>query len=377
MNLFNIVCPCHFGLESILADEVRRIGGINVTVLDGKVEYQADSNCVIESNIWLRTAERVLIKLGEFKATCFEDLFEGVKQIKFHEIIGKNDAFPVKGWSLKSKLFSIPDCQSIIKKAIVESLKGYYNTSWFQETGPVHQIRFSIHKDLVYIMIDTSGVSLHKRGYRKAGSVIAPIKETLAAGIASIARVNHSTVLYDPFCGSGTFSIESAMKSFNIPPGLYRRFSLQDWGIFSKSAFKEVLEKSKSRIFTDSCFHSHASDIDNIATNETKNNSIIAKVIDSLSITQMDISSFAIKTPNKNNIILCNPPYGQRLLEVKESEKIYTIMGRVFNLSEGKFYIISSHPDFEYFFGTPADKKRKLYNGMIKCYLYMYFKRAG
>ena len=237
MEKLTFIAPCHFGLESVLAGELKRMDAQEVKADNGKVEFSGDFNILVRANICLRTAERVLIKLGEFTATSFEELFQGVKAIPLEDFIGKRDAFPVKGWSLNSKLYSVPDCQSIIKKACVERLKSHYKQDWFSETGSLHQIQFSILKDKVTIMLDTSGVGLHKRGYRQ-NSNDAPIKETLAAGIVDLARVKHYSMVCDPFCGSGTFLIESAMKAFNIPPGLRRKFISQDWGLVPENVWR-------------------------------------------------------------------------------------------------------------------------------------------
>lgn len=371
MNKLRFSCPCHFGLESVLSFEVKKIGGEDVTVSDGKVSFSGDVNLLARANLCLSTAERVLIVLNEFHASTFEELFQGVKAIPLEDFIGKNDAFPVKGHSLNSTLHSVPDCQAIIKKAAVERLKSKYNLNWFEETGAVHQLQFSILKDMVTIYLDTSGQGLHKRGYRR-NSNDAPIKETLAAGIVDLAHVRTGSVVCDPFCGSGTFLIESAYKSLGIAPGLNRRFSAEAWGCFDKKIWQEERSRAISDVRRDSEFKGFGWDIDSEAVQLTRDNCKKAGVGSKMTIEQADISSYVNR---ENTITICNPPYGERMLEIKQAEELYKKMGQVFaGNSKSPCYIISPHEDFESFFGRKADKRRKLYNGMIKCQLFMYFK---
>ena len=372
MEIFNMTAPCLFGLESVLSGELKRIDAINVSASDGRVSFSGDENLIARANICLRTAERVMIVLKTFKAATFDELFEQTKSIEFERFISKKNAFPVTGWSLNSKLHSVPDCQSIIKKAAVERLKQKYNVSWFEETEAPVQIRFSIKKDIVSIMLDTSGAGLHKRGYRKE-STIAPIKETLASGILDLARIYPDTVLYDPFCGSGTFSIEAAMKALNIPSGIGRRFACEKWGSIKDRAFSEERSRALSGIRKNTEFKAYMSDIDERAVALALDNAKKAKVDKKISAQVKDINDFICS--DERALVVCNPPYGERLLDIRQAEEIYKIMGKRFERREGmKYYIISPHEDFERFFGRPADKKRKLYNGNIKCFLYMYFK---
>lgn len=371
MSEYQMTAPCHFGLESVLAGELKRMGANHVQAENGKVDFSGDAAILARANICLRTAERVLIKLASFPAHSFEDLFQGVKQIPLEDYIGKNDAFPVKGWALKSQLHSIPDCQSIIKKAAVDRLKAHYHQEWFAETGPVHQIRFSILKDEATVMLDTSGIGLHKRGYRE-NSNIAPIKETLAAGIIDLARVKDFSVIADPFCGSGTLLIEAAMKALGIPPCLRRKFSAQDWGLFPDSVWQEERQRSIAGVKKDAEFFGHGSDIDPRAVALTKENAKKAGVLGKLSVTTADICRF---TPQEKLITFANPPYGERMMEKKEAEQIYKAMGKAFRpMPQASYYIISPHERFEKLFGRHADKRRKLYNGMMKCQVYQYFK---
>lgn len=366
-----ITCPCLFGLESVLSGEIKRMGGQEVQVQDGKVSFSGGWEMVARANLCLRTAERVLVELGSFKARSFEELFQGVKALPLEEFIGIKDAFPVKGWSLNSKLASVPDCQAIIKKAAVERLKQTYHVSWFEETGPVHQLQFSIHKDVACLFLDTSGAGLHKRGYRK-NSTLAPIKETLAAGILDLARVRSHTVLIDPFCGSGTFSIEGALKAFHIPPGIHRRFAAENWESMPALFWKQERARGLEGIKKDAEFEAYASDIDPAAVELTLENAKKAGVAPRIRARQADIRQFSCKRDNA--VIVCNPPYGERLLEIKEAQAIYRVMGERFDLSGSQsFAIISPDEKFETFFGAKASKRRKLYNGMIKCQLYQYF----
>ena len=372
MTKYNLVAPCVFGIEGILGDELRRLGFENVNAENGRVLFSGDANAIAKANICSRFAERILINLGSFKAESFTELFDGVKKLPLEEFISKNDAFPVKGWSINSKLFSIPDCQSIIKKAAVERLKTVYKTDWFSETGPVHQLQFSIMKDVVTIMLDTSGEGLHKRGYR-ANSNAAPIKETLAAAMCDIARIYPDTQIFDPFCGSGTILIEAAMMAKKMAPGLRRSFAAERFDFIDQAVWKEERGAAIDRILPDVEFRACGFDIDPEAVKLTLNNAEKAGVGKYISAEVKDVRNF--KLPEGRTLVVTNPPYGERLLEIKEAEELYKVMGSVFQKSEGKkYYVISPHDEFESFFGRTADKKRKLYNGMIKCNLNMYFK---
>lgn len=364
-------CPCHFGLESVLNFEIKKIGGENISVTDGKINFEGDENILARANICLAGAERVLVELASFEATSFEELFQGVKKIPLEDFVGVNDAFPVKGHCLNSKLYSVPDCQKIIKKACVERLKAKYNTSWFEETGATYQLQFSIFKDIATIYLDTTGVGLHKRGYRR-NSNDAPIKETLAAGIVDLARVRSDSVVLDPMCGSGTFLIESAYKALNIAPGLRRKFASESWGIISPEVWKNQRDYALSQINKQGNFKAYGFDIDGAAVALSEANAKKAGVASKIEVDMHDVRKLKRE---KGTIALCNPPYGERMLEVKEAEKLYGILGeKLCPDRESPAYIISPHEDFEKFFGKKADKKRKLYNGMIKCNLYMYFK---
>lgn len=371
MEKLRLCCPCHFGLESVLNFEIKKIGGENITVTDGKVSFDGDAEILAKANLRTSVAERVLIELKSFKAETFEELFQGVKSIEWERFVGKNDAFPVKtGYSLHSKLTSIPDCQSIVKKAAVERLKSKYGISWFEETGATLPIQFSIFKDVATIYLETSGEGLHKRGYRRKSND-APIKETLAAGIVDLARVRRDSIVCDPMCGSGTFLIESAYKALSISPGIRRHFLAEDWSCFDKNVWKNAREQALANIDKQGKFHAYGSDIDPACADLSIMNSKKAGVNSKISVDNDDVRSF--KLP-KGAITICNPPYGERLLEIKQAEELYKVLGQKLSPSkDNPCYIISPHEDFEKFFGKKADKRRKLYNGMIKCQLFMYY----
>ena len=365
-----IAAPCLFGLESILAGEMKRLGMTDIEVRDGRVTCKGDVADVFRLNLHLRTAERVLIDLGSFEARSFEELFVGVRALPWEDFIGSLDAFPVKGWSLHSQLHSIPDCQSIVKKAVVERLKSHYAVEWFEETGPLHQIRFSIHKDRVTLSLDTSGPGLHKRGYRQL-STEAPIKETLAAGIVDLAHVRGDTLVCDPFCGSGTLVIEAALHALRIPPGIARHFQLERWGLVSSKQFDALRKEAIAGVRRDAGFAGYASDIDEAAVRLTKDNAAKAGIISRLTVWKADIADFL--PPETPVTVLCNPPYGERLMDVERARALYCTMGQVLDREGVNLYVISPDEEFETIFGRKADKRRKLYNGMIRCQLYMYF----
>lgn len=366
-----ITCPCLFGLESVLSYEVKKIGGENVSVSDGKVSFDGGFEMVARANLWLSTAERVLIELGSFKAASFEELYQGIKKIPFEEFVGEKDAFPVKGHSINSELHSIPDCQRIIKKAVVDRLRDIYGNSWFDESGDIYQIQFNILKNNVSVYLDTTGAGLHKRGYRR-NSNDAPIKETLAAGIVDFARIRSGSIVVDPMCGSGTFLIESAYKALNVAPGIRRSFAGEKWSSMDRKFWEEERQAAIAAIDKNGSFKAYGFDIDDMCVDLSQSNAKKAGVFSKVLIKQQDIMKYK---PMKNCITVCNPPYGERLLDIKSAERLYKVLGeKLCPDKENPCYIISPHEDFEKFFGKKADKRRKLYNGMIKCQLYMYFK---
>ena len=368
----NFTAPCIFGLESLVSDELKKMGAENVAAENGRVFFSGDEYLAARANIRSRFSERIMIVVGSFEAHSFEELFEGTKALPWENFIGEFDEFPVKGHSVNSDLFSISDCQSIIKKAIVERLKTKYNVQWFEETGVKFQIDFSIMKNKVHLMIDTTGMGLHKRGYRRS-SVIAPIKETLAAGIIDIAHVYPDSQLYDPFCGSGTLLIEAAMHAMRIAPGLRRRFSAEKWSWLPQKVWQQERHRAFDLIQRDATFHAYGSDIDPEAVELARHNAKQAGVDARIEVVQRDIKDFFI--PKEKGVVICNPPYGERLLDMKAAQEIYRTMGKVFGQGfPHRYYIISPDMEFERSFGRKADKRRKLYNGMIPCQLYMYFK---
>ncbi|MBQ7580950.1 MAG: class I SAM-dependent RNA methyltransferase [Clostridia bacterium] len=369
---FKCVVPCLIGLESIIADELKMMGVEDVTCENARVLFSGDESAVARANICLRSAERVQILVGEFFATSFEELFEGTKKLEWEKFIGETDAFPVKGYSINSKLFSVRDCQSIIKKAVVERLKQNHKTQWFDESGPIHQIQFSVMKDKVSLLLDTSGAGLHKRGYRPVAND-APIKETIAAAFCNIARLRDFHTLYDPMCGSGTIAIEGAMKACNIASGINRGFSCEKWDIFDEKVFSDERERARLLEKKDCDFVCYASDIDEKALETAKVNAKAAGVENRIVFEKRDLRDFEKRT--ERGTVIVNPPYGERLLDVEQARDIYRIMGKKFTPERGwSYYIISPDEDFEKLFGKKADKRRKIYNGMIKCQLYMYFK---
>lgn len=370
---YQFIAPCLFGLESEAAYELRAMGASEVLAENGRVRFSGDAALLARANIRCAVSERILLLVGEFEARTFDQLFEAVKALPWGDYIGSTDVFPVGGYSLKSDLHSVPDCQSIIKKAVVESLKGSYHIDWFEETGEMKQIRFSILKDHVSVMLDTSGWGLNKRGYRRGTGSLAPIKETLAAGIARFARVGENSIVYDPFCGSGTLLVESALKALRIAPGMRRPFAAENWSFLAPGIFKGEREAAYSEVKRDAPFRAFGSDIDLEAVALSRENLKKSGLASRAAVTAADVKNF--KPVTDSGIILCNPPYGERLNDKKSCEALYRTMGEVFQPKRGfAYYIITSHEEFESFFGRPADKKRKLYNGMIKCNLFMYFK---
>ena len=371
MNL-TFSAPCIFGLEGICANELKFLGIQNVRAENGRVLFEGDFNTLARANICSRYAERIQILLAEFEAKSFDELFENVNKIEWENFIRISDAFPVKGRCLSSTLMSVPDCQKIVKKAVAARLSERYMLSWFEETGPVHQIQFLIIKDRASVMLDTSGAGLHKRGYR-AESNDAPIKETLAAAMAELARVRPNHFVTDPMCGSGTILIEAATKAMNIAPGVNRYFACEKWSCVPKSAFEEEREKAKAAVRTDCSFLAEGYDIDESALETAKHNAQLAGVADKITFAKRDIRDF--KLSDGFQTVITNPPYGERLLDITAAEELYKIMGEKFLSEKGKSYtIITPDDDFEKVFGRKADKRRKTYNGTLKCQIYMFYK---
>ena len=366
---FEMCVPCLLGLEGPIADELRRMKIDDVRAENGRVYFSGDEQSCARANINLRIGERVLIELGRFDALTFDELFERTKALPWEMLIPKNGAFPVKGYSLNSKLFSVSDCQKIIKKAVVERLKKVYGIEWFPEDGPLYQIQFSIMKDKASLCIDTSGAGLHKRGYRPAHNA-APLKETMAAAMVTLSRYRGREDFADPFCGSGTIPIEAALIAKNRAPGLERDFTAMSWTGFDRVIWAREKDTARAREFRGD-YRIFASDIDPQAIELARENARRAGVDDVVRFEVADAAKFERKT--ERGIIVTNPPYGERIMEKKEAEALYAAFGAAWSRTENwKLYLLSSHTEFERTFGRPADKKRKLYNGMIKCDLFMY-----
>ena len=364
--------PCLFGIEGILADELRRMGAERVSAENGRVLFSGDFAMMARANIGSRYAERIQVVVGAFDVTSFESLFEATRALPWEAWIGKTDAFPVKGWSLNSALHSTPDCQAIIQKAIAKRLGAVYHTAWLPATDAVVQVQFTILKDHVTLLLDTSGAGLHKRGYRAVNGG-APIKETLAAAMVDLMRGRNAPVVCDPCCGSGTLLIEAALAAYRIAPGLHRRFAAMTWGAVPEQAWKDERQRAKEAECRDKPFALRGSDIDPAAVELTKSNAAKAGVDAALTATVADLAAF--RPEGDGGLVLCNPPYGERMLDIQQAEQMYRTMGRVFRQKPGWQYgIISPHENFETLFGRPADKRRKLYNGMLKCQLFMYYK---
>ena len=369
-----LVATCLFGLEKLLGEEIDALGLRRLDTMDGRVTFEGELSDIPRANISLRCAEHVFIKLASFPATTFAELFDGVRAIPWEDWIGKLDAFPVKGHAIKSKLYSVPDCQSIIKKAVVERLSAHYGVKWFAESETKYQIEFFLFKDVASLMIDTSGIPLHKRGYRpEAGP--APLRETLAAALALTARPREDILFWDPMCGSGTIAIEAALILSNRAPGLGRSFAAETFAQLPKKLWTDAREAAEAAIKRDSQYEVYASDIDEDILDVVYENALRAGVEEHLNIFQADVRKIQKPAPDRRGTIVCNPPYGERLMTPAEAEQLYRDMGRAFaSLSPWQIYIITSHPQFERFYGARADKIRKLYNGMIPCNLYQYFK---
>ena len=363
--------PCLFGLEGLVADELRRLDMAKVAAENGRVTFCGDDAAIARSNLCLRMGERVLLELGRFEATSFDELFEGTRTLPWEAWIGKDAAFPVTGHSLGSKLFSVPDCQRIIKKAVVERLKERYHVAWFAETAETVQIRFSIMKDQVSLCLDTSGEGLHKRGYRPAHNA-APLRETLAAAMVTLSRYRGRDDFADPFCGSGTIPIEAALIARNMAPGRDRRFSAMAWRTLDRSVWDREREAAAAREYHGD-YRIWGGDLDPKAVQIAKANAERAGVGGLICFDVADARSFDRTTDR--GVIVTNPPYGERIGEKQEAEALYRAFGAALSRCENwQVYLLSSHTEFERCFGRAADKKRKLYNGMIRCDLFMYLK---
>ena len=369
MAQYTIIATSTFGLESVVALELKALGYERLTVENGRVSLEGDERDIARCNIRLRTADRVLIKVAEFPATDFEELFQGTLKVPWEDVIPLTGKMHIVGKSVKSKLFSVKDCQAIVKRAVVEGMRRKHRTEWFEESGPVYKIEISMLKDRATLTMDTSGSGLHKRGYR-ADTGEAPLRETIAAALVILSRWTPDRILADPMCGSGTIAIEAALIGRNIAPGLTRSFVSEDWPQIPKEIWSEARQEARREI-NDAEFRVLASDNDGQVLKKARANALRAGVADYVAFQKLEVADF--RSRKKYGCIVCNPPYGERLGDSREVEKLYRSMGKVFSeLDEWSFFIFSAHPDFQKFFGKKADKNRKIFNGDIKCYLYQY-----
>ena len=371
MHKVDLIATAAFGLESIVANELKKLGYENQKVENGRVSFTADLDAIARCNLWLRCADRLQLKVGEFEARSFEELFEQTKALPWSDWLPENAEFPVEGKSIQSQLFSVPDCQAIVKKAIVEKMKIRYPRKWFEENGPKYRIQVALLKDRVTLTIDTSGAGLHKRGYRKLSSE-APLKETLAAALVSISRWKADRAFIDPCCGSGTIPIEAALMGRNIAPGLGRDFVAENWSQIPANLWRQAREEARDSILHQQPLGIMGFDVDSSVLDLARYHAKQAGLQDLVSFQQQDVRQLASKY--NYGYLITNPPYGERLSEINEVEVLYRDMGKVFRkLDTWSFYIISSHPRFEELFQRKADKKRKLYNGRIQCNYFQFF----
>lgn len=371
MSKIDLIATATFGLEALVADELRALGYDELQVENGRVTFKADEQAICRSNLWLRTADRVRLKVGEFQANTFDELFEKTKALPWADIIPSGAAFPVDGKSVQSTLFSISDCQAIVKKAIVESLKTRYKTDWFKEEGPLYRVEVSILKDTASLTIDTSGAGLHKRGYRVSGSR-APLRENLAAALVLISRWRPETSLIDPFCGSGTIPIEAAMIGLNIAPGMNRNFAAEAWPLIPKELWHEARRETHDRAEFGRELDITGTDISEEMIKTARSNAAEAGVEDAIHFQTRPFAELSSK--KKYGKIICNPPYGERLGSLEEIERLYKSMAKTMkNLDSWSYYILTASENFETLFGKKASKRRKLYHGNIKVHFYQYF----
>ena len=364
-----LIAPCLFGLEGIAGDELRRMGMENVKVEDRRVLFTGDENALAKANICLRTGERIMVVLAQFQAKTFEELFQGVYRTNLEDFIGKDDQFPVKGHCLNSQLMSVSDCQAIIKKAASRRLGEKYGLSWLPETGIKYQLHFTVLNDQVTLSLDTSGQGLHKRGYRAVGND-APLHETLAAGMIQLTRYRGREFFWDPFCGSGTIPIEAALIAKNRAPGLTRSFAAQEFPWISKDIWTNARQEARDKEFKGP-YRILGSDSDPACVSLSFANAKKAGVSDCVTFKDGDATKMSL--PAEEGILVCNPPYGERMMEQQSAQRLYSALGRHLKYANNwKKFVITSEPEFEHYFGKRADKKRKFYNGKIKCDYYMF-----
>ena len=372
MKTFELIAPCHFGLEAVLKKEILDLGYEISLVEDGRVTFIGDDEAICRANVFLRTAERVLLKAGSFKAETFEELFQGTRNIPWEDFIPADGKFWVaKASSIKSKLFSPSDIQSIMKKAMVERLKNRYGVTWFPENGASYPLRVFLYKDMVTVGIDTSGESLHKRGYRTLTSK-APITETLAAALILLTPWNRDRILVDPFCGSGTFPIEAAMMAANMAPGMNRSFLAEEWrNVIKRKCWYEAMDEAGDLVEEDVQVDIQGYDVDGDIVKAARTNAQSAGVDHMIHFQQRPVS--ALSHPKKYGFIISNPPYGERIEEKENLPALYREIGERFAaLDAWSMYLITSYEDAQKYIGRKADKNRKIYNGMLKTYFYQF-----
>jgi len=371
MHDLNLIATAVFGVEAVVSRELDWLGYTDKFVENGRVYFKGDLEAICKCNLWLRCSERILINVGQFKAETFEELFQGTKALPWEDWIGEFGAFPVDGKSIDSTLFSVSDCQAIVKKAIVERLKLKYKKDWFSEDGAKYKVEVGLLKNMVTLTIDTSGLGLHKRGYRQqAGD--APIKETLACALLYISHWKPDRVLIDPMCGSGTIPIEAAMIAMNMAPGLKRSFVCENWSQFPRELWEKVRAEAQSAIKTDAKIRIYGSDIDYYTLCLAIDHAKLAGVENVIHLQKMDFRN--ISSRYKYGFIITNPPYGERLGDKNDADLLYKDMGKFFKTFDTwSFYIIVSSLNFEKLFNRKADKKRKLYNGTLQCNYYQFF----
>ena len=372
MNTYELIAPCHFGLESVLKREIYDLGYEITKVEDGRVTFEGDEEAVCRANIFLRTAERVMIQVGRFKATTFEELFQGIKNLPWEEYIPEDGKFWVKkASSINSKLFSPSDIQSIAKKAMVERMKQKYHKEWFKEDGAAYPVRIFLLKDEVTVALDTSGDSLHKRGYRTMTSK-APLTETLAASLIMLTPWRKDRILVDPFCGSGTFPIEAAMIAANIAPGMNRDFTAEEWtNMIDRKLWYECVKEAEDMIDTTVKVDIQGYDIDGDVIKAARENAKRAGVEHMIHFQQRAVAD--LSHPKKYGFIITNPPYGERLEDKADLPELYTQIGQAYQrLDSWSMFLITSYTETEKYIGRKADKNRKIYNGMLKTYFYQF-----
>ena len=372
MRTFDLLVPCHFGLEAVLKREIYDLGYEITKVEDGRVTFEGDEEAICRANIFLRTAERVMIQVGRFKATTFEELFQGIKNLPWEEYIPEDGKFWVKkASSINSKLFSPSDIQSIAKKAMVERMKQKYHKEWFKEDGAVYPVRIFLLKDEVTVALDTSGDSLHKRGYRTMTSK-APLTETLAASLIMLTPWRKDRILVDPFCGSGTFPIEAAMIAANVAPGMNRDFTAEEWtNLIDRKLWYECVKEAEDMVDTTVKVDIQGYDIDGDVIKAARENAKRAGVEHMIHFQQRAVAD--LSHPKKYAFIITNPPYGERLEDKADLPELYTQIGQVYQrLDSWSMFLITSYTDTEKYIGRKADKNRKIYNGMLKTYFYQF-----